>query len=464
MSQLSEALFSTPSMSAAFAPAAHVQAMLAFEAALAKAEARAGIIHQEAARAIAAACNAEHFDIAALYREAATAGTPAIPLVRMLTAQVEGEARKYVHWGATSQDAIDTALMLQMRESLDLLIASLRDVCASCAALAEKHRRTLMGGRTLLQQALPITFGLKAARWLALATRQVEALRERREKALAAQLGGAAGTLASLGEQGLQVVELLAAELHLSAPDLPWHTERDRVAQIAATLGIVSGAMAKIAGDVVLLAQTEVGEVSEGAAPGKGGSSAMPQKRNPVDATSAIAAARLAIGVVPVILSAMPQEHERAVGGWQAEWAAIPNLFCYTASAVEHVRGAVSGLEVDEARMKANLDASSGLIMSESLTMTLARKVGRPEAFRIVQSIGKHISGLDKTLRQAALDDGDVRAVLSTEEIAVALDPAQYLGSSDAFIDRALAAYQKSLTREEVHQHMEKKHDRGNRT
>lgn len=441
MSQPGEALFSTPSMSDAFSPTAHVRAMLAFEAALARAEARAGILPQEAARAIAAACDVEHFDVASLYREAATAGTPAIPLVRMLTERVEGEARKYVHWGATSQDAIDTALMLQMRAGLDLLIAGLLNVCASCATLVEKHRYTLMAGRTLLQQALPITFGLKAARWLALATRQVVALRERRAKALAVQLGGAAGTLASLGEQGLQVVELLAAELNLPAPDLPWHTERDRVADIAATLGIVAGAIAKIAGDVALLAQSEVGEVSEGAAPGKGSSSAMPQKRNPVDATGALASARLAIGEVPVILSAMQQEHERAVGGWQAEWAAIPNLFCYTASVVEHARDAVSGLEVDEARMKANLDASRGLILSESLTMTLARKVGRPEAFRIVQSIGKHISGSGKTLRQAALGDKDVRAIISLAEIDSALDPAHYLGSADAFIDRALAAY-----------------------
>ncbi len=441
MSQSSEALFSTPSMSAAFSPAAHVRAMLAFEAALAQAEVRAGIIPQEAAPAIAAACNVEHFDVAALYREAAIAGTPAIPLVRMLTAQVEGEARKYVHWGATSQDAIDTALMLQMRDGLDLLLAGLLKVCAPCATLAEKHRHTLMAGRTLLQQALPITFGLKAARWLALATRQVEALRERREQALAVQLGGAAGTLASLGEKGLQVVELLAAELKLPAPDLPWHTERDRVAHIAATLGIISGAMAKIAGDVALLAQTEVGEVSEGAAPGKGGSSAMPQKHNPVDATGAIAAARLAIGEVPVILSAMQQEHERAVGGWQAEWAAIPNLFCYTASTVEHVQGAVSGLEVDETRMKANLDASGGLLLSESLSMALAHKVGRPEAFRIVQSIGKQSSGSGKTLRQVALEDDEVRTALSPEEIEAALDPARYLGSTNAFIDRALATY-----------------------
>src|SRR6266699_1823860 len=320
-------LFSTPLMSAAFSPEAHVRGMLAFEAALARAEARVGIISQEAADAIAAKCRVELYDIVALYREAAVAGTPAIPLVRMLSAQVEGNAQKFVHWGATSQDAIDTALMLSMRDGIDLLAAGLLDVCAACAALAEQYRHTLMVGRTLLQQALPITFGLKAARWLALAVRQVRELREHRDRALVVQLGGAAGTLASLGSNGLRVVELLSAELGLAAPDLPWHTERDRIAGIAGTLGIVAGAMAKIAGDVVLLAQTEVGEASEGAAPGKGGSSAMPQKHNPVDATFAIASARLAIGVVPVILSAMAQEHERAVGGWQAEWEAVPALF-----------------------------------------------------------------------------------------------------------------------------------------
>jgi 3-carboxy-cis,cis-muconate cycloisomerase len=452
MAESIDALFSTPSMSAAFAPRAHVRGMLAFEAALARAEARVGIIPQEAASVIAACCREELFDVAALYREAAVAGTPAIPLVRMLTAQVAGEAGKFVHWGATSQDVIDTALMLQMRDGLDLLITGLLDICAACATLAEKHRHTLMAGRTLLQQALPITFGLKAARWLALVTRQVHALRERRDKALAVQLGGAAGTLASFGDKGLLVVELLAGELSLPMPNLPWHTERDRVAEIASALGVVAGAMAKIANDVALLAQTEVGEASEGAAPGKGGSSAMPQKHNPVDATSAIASARLAIGVVPVILSAMTQEHERAVGGWQAEWAAIPNLFCFTASAVEGVRGAVAGLEIDPARMKANLDQTGGLIMAEALTMALASKVGRPEAYRIVQTISKQVTGSSKNLRQAALEDGEVRAVLSPEEIDNALDPAWYLGSTDAFIERALAAYRE----------MEENHDRGN--
>ena len=441
MAEAMNVLFSTPQMSAAFSPAAHVRCMLAFEATLARAEARAGIIPVEAASIIAAQCREELFDIAALYREAAAAGTPAIPLVRMLTARVEGEAQKYVHWGATSQDAIDTALMLQMRDGIDLLEAGLLDVCAACAVLAEQHRYTLMVGRTLLQQALPITFGLKAARWLAFATRQVRALRERRERTLAVQLGGAAGTLASLGDSGPRVVELLAEELNLPIPDLPWHTERDRVAEIAGTLGVLSGAMAKIAGDIALLAQTEVGEVAEGAAPGKGGSSAMPQKRNPVDAMRAIAAARLAIGVVPVILSAMMQEHERAVGGWQAEWAAIPDLFRYTAGAVEGVRAAVTDLQIDPVRMKANLDLTNGLIMAEALTMALSPHIGKPEAYRIVQTISNHVIESGGNFHQAALQDEQVQGILSAEEIDHALDPGKYLGSTDTFINKALQAY-----------------------
>jgi 3-carboxy-cis,cis-muconate cycloisomerase len=379
--------------------------------------------------------------VAALYREAAVAGTPAIPLVRALTEQVAGDAHRFVHWGATSQDAIDTALMLQMREGLDLLAASPMNVCAGCAALAQQQRRTLMVGRTLLQQALPITFGLKAARWLALATRQVRALRQCRDRSLALQLGGAAGTLAALDDAGLRVAELLAEELRLPLPDLPWHAERDRVATIVAALGVTAGAMAKIAGDLALLAQTEVAEVAEAAAPGKGGSSAMPQKRNPVDAVGALAAARLAIGVTPVILSAMAHEHERAVGGWQTEWAAIPDLFRFTAGAVERVRSAVLGLQVDPDRMRVNLNRGGGMVMAESLTMALAPHVGRPEAQHLVQAACSRAQAAGGTLRQAALADPHIYAILSADDIDRALDPARYLGSADALIDRALEAY-----------------------
>ncbi|MEA2585265.1 MAG: 3-carboxy-cis,cis-muconate cycloisomerase, partial [Thermomicrobiales bacterium] len=382
-----DGFFSTPEMIAAFSSEAHVRQMLAFEAALARAQARAGIIPSEAAEAIAAACRVETFDIASLYREAALAGTVAIPLVRMLTERVDGDAKRYVHWGATSQDAIDTALVMQMREGLDHILGNLLPVAAVCASLAERHRRTPMVGRTLLQQALPITFGLKAARWLGMLTRQVGRLRELRKRALVVQFGGAAGTLASLGDQGLRVTELLADELGLTVPDLPWHAERDRIAEVAAALGVLAGGMAKIATDVLLLRQTEVGELSEVVVPGKGGSSAMPHKRNPVDATMALASARLAIGTVPVILGAMAQEHERAAGGWQAEWEALPNLFRYTASTVSRVWEALEGIVVDPERMRANLELTGGTIMAEALTMALAAHFGRPEAFRLVQDM-----------------------------------------------------------------------------
>lgn len=434
-------MFSTPEMAAIFSPDAHVGRMLEFEAALAQAEAAAGVIPAEAAQAIAAACRVERFDVPALYRAAVPAGTLAIPLVRALTEQVAPEGRDYVHWGATSQDVIDTAMVLQMRDGLSLLIARLLDVGDTCAALAEQHRRTLMPGRTLMQQALPITFGLKAARWLGMTTRQVARLDALRREVLVVQFGGAAGTLASLGADGTRVVELLAERLGLGVPDLPWHAERDRMAEIASALGVVAGAMAKIATDLVLLAQTEVGEVSEGAAPGKGGSSAMPQKRNPVDATFALAAARLAMGAVPVVLSGMAQEQERAVGGWQAEWEALPELFLSTASAVERVRQALSGLEVDAERMRGNLDMGGGLLLAESLTMALARRVGRPEAYRLVQAAVARVREEGTTLREAAMADEQIRAVVTEDEIDQALDPAGYLGSTDAFIDRALARY-----------------------
>jgi 3-carboxy-cis,cis-muconate cycloisomerase len=435
------ALYTTPALAAALSPAAHVRQLLAVEAALARAQARADLIPASAAQAIAAACRAEGFDVAALYEEAAQAGTLVIPLVRALTARVAEAGRPYVHWGATSQDIIDTALVLQLRDGLDLIEAYLLQLAAACAALAERHRRTLMAGRTLLQQALPITFGLKAARWLGLATRQVRSLRAQRDQALVVQLGGAAGTLAALGAQGLQVAELLAEELGLAAPDLPWHAERDRLASVAAALGVTAGAAAKIAQDLVLLAQSEVGEASAASAPGKGGSSAMPHKRNPVDAALALAAARLAIGQAPIILAAMAQEHERAAGGWQAEWQALPDLLRYTGGAVARVAEALDELQIDPARMRANLERSDGLLLAEALVMALAPQLGRPEAQQAVQAAVEQAQAGGLPFRQVAREDPQLRAVLSPEAIERALDPAAYLGSAEALIDRALDGY-----------------------
>jgi len=434
-------MFTTPEIDAIFAPAAHIRQMLAFEAALARATAAVGLIPAVAAELIATACRRDDFNIETIYAETAVAGTPAIPLVKQLRARVSGDAANYVHWGATSQDVIDSATMLQMRAGLSLLLADLLVVGERCAALAQEQRRTLQAGRTLLQHALPITFGLKAARWLALVTRQIQALRQVHDLSLALQFGGAAGTLAALGAAGLRVAELLAAELGLPLPDMPWHAERDRIAVIAAAVGIAAGSVTKIAHDIALLAQTEVAEVAEESAPGKGGSSALPHKRNPVDAMQALAAARLATASVPVILSALAQEHERAIGGWQAEWMAIPDLFRYAAGAIAHTRDALAGLQIDPQRMRANLDLSSGLMMAEALTLALGERIGPTEARRIVQKAGDQARTAGSSLQQAAHADPRISAALSPAAIDQALDPAAYLGSADALIDRALAAF-----------------------
>jgi 3-carboxy-cis,cis-muconate cycloisomerase len=434
-------LFTTPEMAEVFSGSAQVERMLAFEAALARALARAELIPEDAARAIEDACDVDGFDIDALYREAALAGTPAIPLVRMLTARVPEEARRYVHRGATSQDVIDTAMAGGMQWGIENILGDLLEFGEICAGLAERYRRTPMAGRTLLQQATPITFGLKAARWLSLVTRSIERLGAQRYQLGVVQFGGAVGNLAALGISGLRVAELLADELGVDLPELPWHAERDRVAEAAGMLAIVAGSMGKIATDIVLLAQTEVREVTEASAPGKGGSSTLPHKQNPVDATFALAAAKLAIGTAPVLFNSMLQEHERSVGSWQAEWSAIPALFGYTHCAVSRTMSAVTGLVVDEDRMRANLDLDHGLLMAESLSSALARSVGRDVAQRIVKRVSSEVSSSGTTLRIAAMRDAEIRTTLGEDDIERALDPLNYLGSNDILIDRALASF-----------------------
>jgi 3-carboxy-cis,cis-muconate cycloisomerase len=440
VSEPGAATFATPEMAATFSAASLVQRMLDVEAALARAEAEAGLIPAAAAAAIADQCRVERVDVPALYRDAAATGTPAGPLVRALTALVDASARGFVHWGATSQDVMDTAMVLQVREGLGLLDRGLLDVARACAGLAERHRDTPMAGRTLLQHAVPITFGLKAARWLGAATRLRRRLRDARERVLVVQFGGAAGTLSALGRDGVRVMELLARELDLGVPDAPWHAERDRVGEVAGTLGALASVMGKIAGDIALLSQTEVAEVATGAQ-ADGRSSTMPQKRNPVEALAAAACARLAIGQVPTLLAAGMQEHERGVGGWQAEWEALPALFRHTSGAVEWVRRALDGLAVDAGRMATNLAATRGLIMAEALTMTLAPRTGRDEAYRLVQRACAHAAQAGTDLRAAAAADEGIRVVLTPEEIERAVDVSRYLGSAGVFIDRALEAF-----------------------
>ena len=439
MTERGSGLFPTSEMSAIFSDLSFVQRMLDVEAALAQAEARIGVIPQASADAIAAACRADRFDTAALFNETTTTGTPVIPLVRTLTELVPAIARPHVHWGATSQDIADTALVLQIRDGLDLVTRRLGAIAARCAALADRYRHTPMAGRTLTQHAVPITFGLKAARWLAQTTRLIRKLRGLKQDALVVQFGGAAGTLAALEDRGVRIMEALAQELHLASPALPWHTERDRIVEVASALGIVATAMGKVGTDLALLAQTEVGEVA--VASTGGGSSTMPHKHNPVEAAAAIASARLAVGCIPIVLSASIQEHERAVGGWQTEAHAITDVFSFTGASVEWVSRALEGLQVDTDRMRRNLDLTGGLIMAEALTMALAPTLGRTEAYRIVQLLADQSTQTKIHLRELAAANNQVQSVLPPDAIAKVFDVASYTGSTNALIDRALADY-----------------------
>ncbi|MGH3321553.1 MAG: 3-carboxy-cis,cis-muconate cycloisomerase [Streptosporangiaceae bacterium] len=432
-------LVTSDAVALAVSDPAWVQAMLDAEAALARAQARAGLIGEHDAEAIAACCRAERIDVPAVGRAATAAGNPVVPLVRTLTSLVGEPHGAYVHHGATSQDILDTAMMLVVSRALRPVLDDLAAASDACAELADRHRSTLLAGRTLLQQALPVTFGLKAAGWLVALDDARLRLAEVRRERLAAQLGGAAGTLASLGAEGPRVVELFAAELGLAVPVVPWHTGRGRVAELAGGLGAVSGVAAKIAHDVVLLAQTEVGEATEGGGPDRGGSSTLPHKRNPVGAITTLASARRAPALVATLLAAMEQEHERAAGWWQAEWEPLRDLFRVTGGAAHGIREVVSGLEVHADAMRANLDRTGGLLLAEHVTTALTPKLGRLAAHERVQAACRTALSGERSLRSVLLDDPEVAAHLRPADVDTLLDPAGYLGASDTFVERALA-------------------------
>jgi 3-carboxy-cis,cis-muconate cycloisomerase len=417
---------------------AWVQAMLDFEAALAGAEAEAQVIPSDAAEAIAVACDADRFDPGSLGVDARAAGNPVVPLVRALTAAAGEDAGRWVHWGATSQDVMDSASMLLARRSLEAIDAELSAVAAACARLAAEHRDTPIAGRTLLQQALPTTFGLKAAGWL---VGVVDARERLRALPLYAQLGGAAGTLASLGAEGPRVLALVAERLGLAEPPLPWHTQRLPVAELGAALALAAGAVEKVALDIVLLAQTEVGEVAEPAGAGRGGSSTLPHKRNPVGSARARACARDMRGAAAVLLGAMAGEHERAAGAWHSEWTALTDALALTGGAAAAIAEALDGLEIRPERMAANLEATGGLVMAESVSMAIAGTIGREEAHQLVAGAARRAADAGRPLREELLDDDRVREHLSEAEIDAALDPAGYVGAAGAFVDRALERY-----------------------
>jgi 3-carboxy-cis,cis-muconate cycloisomerase len=431
---LVDPLFGNPDVDAAVSDSAWLQAMLDFEAALAESEADAGLIPPAAAAEIAAACRAELFDAAEIGRQSLTAGNPAAPLVRALTDAVSAESREYVHAGATSQDVIDTAFSLMARRALDLMLDDLSTVGAACAGLAETHRTTLMTARTLLQPATPTTFGFKAAAWLVSVDAAYELLAQVRSERLAVQLGGASGTLGSLEGAGVEVARRLALRLELAEPVLPWHTDRTRVAALAAALGTAVGVAGKIARDVVLLAQAEVAEAEEAE---RGTSSTLPQKRNPVRAVLILAAAARAPGLVGTVFSAMVQEHERAAGAWHAEWEPVRELLRVTGGAMHHAAVLLGSLRVDPRRMEENLASDGGLVMAESLALQLSRHAGRSGAREIVRRCSEE--AIDRHIAFSAVvrSDAEVHQHLADDQIAAALDPSRYLGSIDLWIQRA---------------------------
>jgi 3-carboxy-cis,cis-muconate cycloisomerase len=434
-------LLSSTAMRAILDDRARLQRMLDFEAALARSQAALGIIPQAAAAPIASACRAELYDLVALADAAVPAGNIAIPLLNALTAEVQKndpDAVRYVHWGVTSQDVIDTALVLELRLAIDALLADLARAIAGFTRLAEDHRATACVARTWLQHALPMPFGLKIAGYAAALARSRDRLKRLRDEALVLQLGGAAGTLAALGDRGLALAEELGRDLDLPVPDAPWHSHRDRLAEVASALAILAGTCGKIARDVTLMMQTDVGEAFEQAAPGRGGSSTMPHKRNPVASVAALSAAMLAPNLAATILAAAIQEHERATGAWQAEWPTFPALALVTSGALHNIIDIAEGLEVDPERMGDNLDSTRGLVMAEAVSFGLAAKLGKAQAHTLVEEASRNAVADKRHLREVLMQDMRVSAELSKEELARLFDPMNYQGVAQDFINRLL--------------------------
>ena len=431
-------------MLAVFEPKATVQRMLDVEAALARALAKAGVIPPETVAPIVAACQADRIDAASLTEAAVRAGNLAIPLVKQLTACVgaqSAEAAKYVHWGATSQDIIDSGMVLQLRDALDLIEAGVEALCATLARQAATYRDTPMVGRTWLQQALPITLGLKFAQWLDALERHRERLVQLRERALALQFGGAAGTLASLGDAAQPVAQALAEALSLPLPSVPWHTQRDRIAEAATVLGLLTGTLGKIARDISLHMQTEIGELSEPSSSGKGGSSTMPHKRNPVGCAAVLTAAARVPALVATMLGAMVQEHERALGGWQAEWETLPEIARLSAGALANITEIAEGIDVDAARLANNLDMTQGLILGEAVMLALGGSLGRLRAHELVEHAAREAVDSGRSLRQVLADIPDVTRILDDHQLDALLDPANYSGQARQFVDSVIERY-----------------------
>jgi 3-carboxy-cis,cis-muconate cycloisomerase len=443
---LLDPLFTTDRMREIFSDASRLQRMLDFEAALARALARAGVAPQSSVAPIEAPCKSNLFSHDAIARAAALAGNLAIPLVKDLTALVaksDEKAAGFVHLGATSQDVIDTGMVLQLRDAFDDTEQELARLSAVLERLAEGHKQTLLAGRTWMQQASPVTLGLKFAGWLDAVQRHRERLAGTRRRVEVLQFGGAVGTLAALGNDGPRVADALASELKLTLPDVPWHAHRDRFAEAATTYGLLAGTLGKIARDISLMSQTEIGELAEPAAAGRGGSSTLPNKRNPVGCSVILSAAIRVPPLVSTMLAAMPQEHERGLGGWHAEWETLPEICMLTGGALAHLIQILDGLEIDEDAMGRNLDATSGLLMAEAVATALVKKIGRMQAHQLVERVSHNVIDSGKSFRDALIAEKEISQHLSGEDIIGLLDPKNYTGAAQMMIDRVLKSSRK---------------------
>jgi 3-carboxy-cis,cis-muconate cycloisomerase len=432
-------LISSAAMRAILDDRARLQRMLDFEAALTRAEAAVGVVPASAVDPIAAACRAEHYDLAALGEAAAAAGNLASPLVETLTAEVakiDVAAASCVHWGASGQDVMDTALVLELRLGIDALISDLGRAIEAFTTLAGRQRRTATVARTSLRHALPMPFGLKVAGYAAALGRSRERLKRLRKDALVLQFGGSVGTLAALGDQGLNVTDRLSALLDLPAPEAPWHSYRDRLAEVASAFGILAGTCGKIGRDISLLMQNEVAEIFEPlAAPD--GAAAAPRRLGPAAAAAmAVSAAMIAPQLVATILACETQEHEHALWSWQAEWATFPALALVTSGALGAVADLAQGIEVDPDRMRTNLDITQGLIMAEAVTLALAGKISRPEARRLVEEASQNAARDKSRLQDVLLADAHVTAHLPAPVLARLFEPMSHQGTAQTFIDR----------------------------
>jgi 3-carboxy-cis,cis-muconate cycloisomerase len=437
-----DSLATTAPLAELFSDRSILEAMLAFEAGLARVQARAGIIPEEAANAIATA-TAAGFDTEALSHDALRAGTPGIPLVKALTEKVRTSnpaAAGYVHWGATSQDVADTALVLVLKRAETVLEADLLRVEEALRRLSDQHAYTVMLGRTLLQGGPPVTFGLKAAGWLGSIHRSRTRLSTSFNEALILQFGGASGTLAALGNRGLEIAHALAKELGITCPDAPWHTHRDRLAALLSACGVQTGALGKIARDISLLMQGEIAEALEPPAQGRGGSSTMPHKRNPIGCTLTLAAAHRVPGMVASFLSAMVQEHERATGGWQAEWPTVAGIIQATGLAAASVAEMLEGLSIDPAQMRHNIDATDGAIFAERAMMLLAPSLGRDVAHKLLEEAVRRSTEQKRRLREVLGEMPEVTRLLDRVTLENLEAPEEYLGMADAFRTRLLSS------------------------